>query len=204
MLSRAIGLREALYRLFSQAGSRRRPAGEDLGVLQAEVTGALAHFRVAWSPAGFGQEDGDQASSGLDRMLWPVAWSAAELLVQGPLERIRECPGQDTCGWLFLDVSKNTRSRLVRHARVRQPGQGPPPLRAHASAGEQGAEQGRRVRAGRTLGLVVLVKVGAELLDRFFLVRAEVADQGHLRAGPVGASVVPAGSGAPADGGARS
>ena len=110
VLSRAIGLREALYRLFSQAGSRRRPAGDDLGVLQAEVTGALAHFRLAWSPAGFGWE-WDQASSGLDRVLWPVAWSAAELLVQGPLERIRECPGQDTCGWLFLDVSKNASRR---------------------------------------------------------------------------------------------
>ena len=103
-------LREALYSLFSQAGSRPRPERDDLGVLQAEVTGALAHFRVAWSPAGFGWE-WDQASPGLDRVLWPVAWSAAELLVQGPLERIRECPGQDTCGWLFLDLSKNASRR---------------------------------------------------------------------------------------------
>ncbi len=110
VLSRAIRLREALYPLLSQAGSRRRPARDDLGVLQAEVTGALARFRVAWSPAGFGWE-WDQASSGLDRMLWPVAWSAAELLLRGPLERIRECPGQDTCGWLFLDLSKNASRR---------------------------------------------------------------------------------------------
>ncbi|MGH3176192.1 MAG: CGNR zinc finger domain-containing protein [Streptosporangiaceae bacterium] len=110
VLSRAIGLREALYPLFSRAGRGPRPAGDDLGVLQAEVTCALGHFRVAWSPAGFGWE-WDQASSGLDRMLWPVAWSAAELLVQGPLERIRECPGQDTCGWLFLDLSKNASRR---------------------------------------------------------------------------------------------
>ena len=40
---------------------------DDLGVLQAEVTGALAHFRVAWSPAGFGWE-WDQAGAGLDRV----------------------------------------------------------------------------------------------------------------------------------------
>jgi predicted RNA-binding Zn ribbon-like protein len=110
VLRRAIGLREALYPLFSQAGSRPRPERDDLDVLQAEVTGALAHFRIAWSPAGFGWE-WDQASSGLDRVLWPVAWSAAELLAQGPLERIRECPGQDTCGWLFLDLSKNASRR---------------------------------------------------------------------------------------------
>src|SRR5690242_11252866 len=50
-----------------------------------------------------------------------------------------------------------------------------------------------RVRAWRTLGLVVLLQVAAELLDRFFLVGAEVADQGHLPAGPVDAGVLPVG-----------
>jgi predicted RNA-binding Zn ribbon-like protein len=35
----------------------------------------------------------ERDSPALDQVLWPVAWSAAELLVQGPLERIRECPG---------------------------------------------------------------------------------------------------------------
>ena len=110
VLNRAIRLRETLYPLFSQAGRGPRPARDDPGVLQAEVTCALAHFRLAWSPAGFGWE-WDQAGSGLDRVLWPVAWSAAELLMQGPLERIRECPGQDTCGWLFLDLSKNASRR---------------------------------------------------------------------------------------------
>ena len=110
VLGRAIRLREALYRLFSQPERRRRPEPEDLGVLQAEIARAQAHFRISWSPAGFGWE-WDQAGSGLDRVLWPVARSAAELLVQGPLERIRECPGQGTCGWLFLDTSKNASRR---------------------------------------------------------------------------------------------
>ena len=44
---------------------------------------------------------------GLDRILWPVAWSAAELLTEGPLARVREYPGDDNCGWLFLDTSRN-------------------------------------------------------------------------------------------------
>jgi predicted RNA-binding Zn ribbon-like protein len=110
VLGRAIGLREALYPLFSQPERRRQPEPEDLGVLQAELARALAHFRLSWSAAGFGWE-WDKASSGLDRVLWPVAWSAADLLAQGPLERIRECPGQGTCGWLFLDLSKNASRR---------------------------------------------------------------------------------------------
>jgi hypothetical protein len=48
-------LREALIR-YSAGRVATRPAGEDLGVLQAEVTGALAHsgrlvpggFRLEW------------------------------------------------------------------------------------------------------------------------------------------------------------
>ena len=103
-------MREALYPLFSRAEQGQPPPAGDLGVLQAELARALAHFRVAWSPAGFGWE-WDRASSGLDRMLWPVSWSAAELLAHGPLGRVRECPGQDNCGWLFLDLSKNASRR---------------------------------------------------------------------------------------------
>ena len=53
----------------------------------------------------------DKICPALDQVLWPVAQSAAELLVQGSLERIRECPGQGTCGWLFLDLSKNASRR---------------------------------------------------------------------------------------------
>lgn len=36
----------------------------------------------------------------------PLAWMAANLLVEGRLEHLKECPGE-SCGWLFLDVSKN-------------------------------------------------------------------------------------------------
>jgi predicted RNA-binding Zn ribbon-like protein len=39
----------------------------------------------------------------------PVAWQAADLLAEGNLDRLKECPG-DNCGWLFLDTSRN-RSR---------------------------------------------------------------------------------------------
>src|ERR1700753_1700815 len=53
--SRAIRLREALYARFSES-EERLPAPDDLGALQAEVTCAMARFRVAWSPAGFGWE----------------------------------------------------------------------------------------------------------------------------------------------------
>jgi predicted RNA-binding Zn ribbon-like protein len=110
VLDRAIKLREALYPLFRAAAEGRPPAAGDLGVLQAELTLALPHLRVTWSPAGFARE-WERGSPALDQVLWPVAWSAAELLTHGPLDRIRECPGQGNCGWLFLDLSKNASRR---------------------------------------------------------------------------------------------
>ena len=110
VLGRAIRLREALYPLFSRAAQGQPPGPDDLGVLQAELTRALPHLQVTWSPAGFARE-WEQDSSALDQVLWPVAWSAAELLTHGPLDRIRECPGQGNCGWLFLDLSKNASRR---------------------------------------------------------------------------------------------
>ncbi len=110
VLRRAVRLREALYEIFTRAASGQEPSAADLDVLQAELTGALAHIRLAAAPGGFGW-DWEQAGPRLDQVLWPVSWSAADLLVQGPLERIRECPGQDNCGWLFLDLTKNASRR---------------------------------------------------------------------------------------------
>ena len=110
VLDRAIRLREALYPLFRRAAERQSPAPGDLGVLQGELTRSLSRFRVTWSPAGFAR-DWEPGSAALDRVLWPVSWSAAELLTRGPLDRIRECPGQGNCGWLFLDLSKNASRR---------------------------------------------------------------------------------------------
>jgi predicted RNA-binding Zn ribbon-like protein len=44
-----------------------------------------------------------------DRVLWSVTQSAADLLTQGDLTRVRQCEGHD-CGWIFEDTSRN-RSR---------------------------------------------------------------------------------------------
>jgi predicted RNA-binding Zn ribbon-like protein len=108
VLQRAIMLREGLYRILARAARRHPPARDDFGMLHGELTEAMARLRVIWSPEGFtwGWED---ARPGLDRVLWPVTRSGADLLVRGPLERVRECPGDGNCGWLFLDLSKNAR-----------------------------------------------------------------------------------------------
>jgi predicted RNA-binding Zn ribbon-like protein len=110
VLRRAIRLREALYPLFRGAAQGEPPDPDDLGVLQAELTRALPHLRIGWSPAGFARE-WEHGRPVLDQVLWPVSWSAAELLTHGPIDRVRECPGQGNCGWLFLDLTKNASRR---------------------------------------------------------------------------------------------
>lgn len=37
----------------------------------------------------------------LEKPLWLVAVSAVDLLTEGELGRVKECPGAGDCGWLF-------------------------------------------------------------------------------------------------------
>lgn len=106
--ARALTLREAIYRMFARRATGLPPAPEDIAIVNDELGRALAHARVV--PAGQGFAWGwAQDCPALDRVLWPVARSAAELLTSEELDRVRECAA-DTCNWLFLDTSKN-RSR---------------------------------------------------------------------------------------------
>jgi len=46
---------------------------------------------------------------GLELVMWPVIWSAAQLLTSPQLARVGRC-ANPACGWMFFDTSKN-RSR---------------------------------------------------------------------------------------------
>ncbi|HLY16883.1 MAG TPA: ABATE domain-containing protein [Bryobacteraceae bacterium] len=105
---RAIRLREALYRIFDRLRTGHRPAARDIDRLRVELDKARANQRLAAHPGGFAWTLFPGAA--LDRVLWPVALSAAELLTSADLPKLRQCAGPD-CGWLFLDVSRNRRRR---------------------------------------------------------------------------------------------
>jgi predicted RNA-binding Zn ribbon-like protein len=103
-LRRAIELREVIFRMFSAMAAGRGPSDEDLALFNR-------HFSKTMSRASMIREKGrytigfdkDQT---LDAMLPPITWSAAELLSDPASARIKECAGE-TCGWLFVDTSKN-------------------------------------------------------------------------------------------------
>ncbi|MGH2615819.1 MAG: CGNR zinc finger domain-containing protein, partial [Thermomicrobiales bacterium] len=47
-----------------------------------------------------------------DRILWPVARSAVDLLMHGETSRMKECAeAAGGCSWLFYDTSKNASRR---------------------------------------------------------------------------------------------
>ncbi|MBI4413448.1 MAG: CGNR zinc finger domain-containing protein, partial [candidate division NC10 bacterium] len=83
----------------------------------------------AWRWTGDGQR--------LDRMLWAVTRSAADLLTSGELAAVRECEAE-TCAWLFMDRSRNrsrrwcdmkacgNRAKARRHYERKKAGHGTP------------------------------------------------------------------------------
>jgi predicted RNA-binding Zn ribbon-like protein len=103
---RAITLREALYRIFSSLAHSTFPEITDLGTLKAAFVEAMMHAQLIPTAHGL-QWDWTERKNALDQMLWPVVRSAVELLTSEEVKKVKECPGVDDCGWLFLDTSKN-------------------------------------------------------------------------------------------------
>jgi predicted RNA-binding Zn ribbon-like protein len=101
--NRAIRLREAIHGLFLAAAEHRRPSIEDLSLFNEELAQALSHMALTGSNAGFtlGFNEGS-----IERTLWTLTHSAAQLLTSPSLTRVKEC-GDPRCGWLYLDTSRN-------------------------------------------------------------------------------------------------
>jgi predicted RNA-binding Zn ribbon-like protein len=105
VLKQALELREAIFHLFLASTQGTSSEAADLETFNSALTRALSHnimipqeqgFSWSWLP----KEDA------LDSMLWPAVRAAADLFTSEELEDVRVC-ASDTCGWLFMDSSKN-------------------------------------------------------------------------------------------------
>jgi predicted RNA-binding Zn ribbon-like protein len=105
VLERARALRDAIHNVFAAVGEGDPAPVEHLQALNKEIAAAMCHARIEPTGEGFQWAWNDYPES-LDSILWPVARSAADLLTSERVERVRECAG-DSCGWLFMDTSKN-------------------------------------------------------------------------------------------------
>ena len=109
-------VREALFGVLLAVIERRPAPTNDLSVVNRAIQASLGHsvlvqrpdatFAPEWSP-----------STHVERPLWPVACSAADLLGDHQaLTRVRICGGtlEASCGWVFYDQTKNASRRWCR------------------------------------------------------------------------------------------
>jgi predicted RNA-binding Zn ribbon-like protein len=107
VLQRARDLREAIYRLFTAIAHGQPTPDDDLALLNRALGEALGRQRLTHTAQGFTWGWREIDPPPLDRMLWPIARSAADLLTSPHLDRVGQCADDRGCGWLFLDTSRN-------------------------------------------------------------------------------------------------
>jgi predicted RNA-binding Zn ribbon-like protein len=98
LLDEALPLRDALYRLFAEIASQRRPDPRDLAELSRWAKKLDLGVDLKWHWAA-----GAQAP---DALMGPIIEAALALVTTEQRHRIRIC-GADDCVWLFVDTSKN-------------------------------------------------------------------------------------------------
>ncbi len=106
---RSILLREVLYRAFSAMAAGKPARPEDVQHINDFALDALNHRQLTRTNGNYRWEWQSNGGDPLERLLWPIAESAAGLLTSEARAAIRECGAPD-CEWLFLDQSRN-RSR---------------------------------------------------------------------------------------------
>jgi predicted RNA-binding Zn ribbon-like protein len=108
VLHNARALRMAIYEVFAARADGRDAEPGATMMLNRFLGQALGRLRLRVDGDGCSWMFTDEGDD-LDRMLWPVVWSAASLLTSDDLRLVRRCAA-DRCGWLFVDHSRN-RSR---------------------------------------------------------------------------------------------
>jgi predicted RNA-binding Zn ribbon-like protein len=113
-LAKVIEHRELVYRVFTAIARGGAPDESDLERLHRAHVAALVAAEARW-------ERGQLAltwsydPADLTSPLHPLMVAAAELLESPQLARLRQC-GNDPCGWLFVDSSKNGSRRWCSSA----------------------------------------------------------------------------------------
>lgn len=102
-------LRNAIYRIGFALSHNGTPPEAAIKAVHAARVEALARASLTGIVGHGWTRVWDERAANLDRVWWPVAVAAADLLESGELARLRMCEGEG-CAWLFLDNSRN-RSR---------------------------------------------------------------------------------------------
>jgi predicted RNA-binding Zn ribbon-like protein len=94
-----------LYRIFIAVSRGKLPASKDLQLLNEALAQTPFRLEVRQAKDLFFSER-KAGGTKFTELLGPVVWSAAELLTSEKIDQVK-CCASDTCGWLFLDDTKN-------------------------------------------------------------------------------------------------
>ena len=108
-LQKAIQFREHLHAIFSAVVEHRAIPGNSLAFLNVVLQEAAQHGRVVNNNRRFVWE-WMHLNDYLESLLWPIARTAADLLMSDELDNVRLCAAEG-CGWFFIDRTKNHRRR---------------------------------------------------------------------------------------------
>jgi predicted RNA-binding Zn ribbon-like protein len=105
ILAKAKDLRGTLYRIFIALSRGEFPTSGDLQLLNEALAQTPLRLEIRREKSQFLSER-KAGGTKFAKLLGPVVWSAAELLTSGKIDQIK-CCASETCGWLFLDSTKN-------------------------------------------------------------------------------------------------
>ena len=157
VLRRARALLRRLERIFLALAAGRPVAVADFDPFNAELRRAMAARQLVADGGGYRWAWGEIDGQDLDRVLWPVLLSAAELLASRDRERVRRCP-EEGCGLWFLahgsgkprkwcSVTCRNRAASRRHYRNKIR-----PKRAKATRVKKGKQEARLAGHGESQG----------------------------------------------------
>jgi len=110
---RIAALREALYGVTLSLAGGEPPDPNALALVNEETRRAFARRALVAGDDGLAWDWSEEIV--LDRPLWPVCQSLADLLTGQRVSRIRQCAAPD-CQALFVDASKNGSRRYCSTA----------------------------------------------------------------------------------------
>jgi predicted RNA-binding Zn ribbon-like protein len=105
ILAQAKDLRGTLYRIFIALSRGKFPPSGDLQLLNEALAQTPLRLEVRREKDQFLSER-KAVETKFAKLLGPVVWSAAEVLTSGKIDQVK-CCASETCGWLFLDNTKN-------------------------------------------------------------------------------------------------
>jgi len=114
VLRRAVRFREAIYRVGKALVVGQPPREAELRILDRELREARRHQRLVARRRRL-ESDWIQDPRRLDRVLWPIALSAAAVFGSDEVDQLKQCGGT-SCAWLFLDTTRNHSRQWCRMA----------------------------------------------------------------------------------------